>query len=78
MQDEYLECAFHQMAKRSNCVAYCKKHRCYLTITQLKNMSCLQKQCKYLHKETTHKFWIEREKKKMRKKQNEKKHKRYL
>lgn len=36
MEDKLLECAFNQQAKRSNCVAYCKNHKCYLTITQLK------------------------------------------
>ena len=67
MSNELVECAFHQMAKRSNCVAYCKKHRCYLTIIHLKNMRCLQKQCRYLIKEDTHKFWIDRAKKKKEK-----------
>ena len=70
MEDDLVECAFRQMAKKSNCVAYCKKHRCYLTIIHLKNMSCLQKQCKYLVKEDNHKFWIERAERKKRKKDN--------
>ena len=68
MTDEMVECAFHQMAKKSNCVAFCKKHKCYLTILHLKNMHCLQKQCRYLSKEATHIFWLEREEKKKRKK----------
>lgn len=68
MSNELVECAFNQQAKRSNCVAYCENHKCYLTITQLKNMKCLQKQCRYLSKDTTHKFWIERaERRKMKK-----------
>ena len=76
MENELVECAFNQQAKRSNCVAYCKYHCCYLTIVHLKNMQCLQKQCRYLRKETTHKFWIEREAKKKRKRsrKNEKKY----
>lgn len=67
--NDLVECAFNQQAKRSNCVAYCEKHKCFLTITHLKNMRCLQKQCRYLRKETTHKFWIERAKRKSRKKE---------
>lgn len=69
MKDDLLECAFNQQAKRSNCVAYCNYHKCYLTITHLKNMKCLQKQCRHLSKDTTHKFWIERAER--RKKKNE-------
>jgi len=70
MKDELVECAFNQQAKRSNCVAYCENHKCYLTILHLKNMKCLQKQCNYLRKETTHKFWLEREEKKKKKRAN--------
>ena len=66
MEDELLICAFHQRARKENCVAYCNNHKCHLTITQLKNMRCLQKQCKYLEKKP-HKFWVEREKKKKQK-----------
>lgn len=64
MEDELLECAFKQQAKRSNCVGYCNNHHCYLTITHLKNMKCLQKQCKYLERIINHKFWINRAKRK--------------
>ena len=64
MEDELLECAFNQQAKKSKCVAYCNNHRCYLTITHLKNMRCLQKKCNYLVKQE-HIFWKKRE---MRKK----------
>lgn len=64
MNDKLVVCAFHQYAKKTRCVAYCKRHRCYLTRTQLNNMHCLQKQCKYLKKDTEHQFWIEKEKRK--------------
>ena len=67
--NDLVECAFRQQAKRSNCVAYCNKHNCYLTKIHIKNMQCLQKQCRYLNKDTTHKFWIERAER--RKKKNE-------
>lgn len=69
MTDELVKCAFRQMAKRSNCVAYCNYHNCFLTIVHLKNMKCLQKQCRYLRKETTHKFWINRAKRKKKRQQ---------
>lgn len=67
--NDLVECAFHQKAKRTRCVAYCVKHKCYLTIIQLKNMNCLQKQCKYLIKIESHQFWIKRAKRKKRKKE---------
>ena len=72
MEDELVECAFKQQAKRKNCIAYCKYHKCYLTIIHLKNMKCLQKQCRYLTKEPTHLFWIKRAEKKEKKKANKK------
>ena len=67
MEDELLKCAFNQRANKENCVAYCKNHKCHLTIAQLKNMKCLQKQCKYLEKFLLHQFWVEREAKKKQK-----------
>lgn len=68
MQDDLLECAFKQYAKRSNCVAWCSYHKCYLTIIHLKNMKCLNKKCRYLLKQENHIFWIKRAKKKEEKK----------
>ena len=66
MENELLKCAFNQQAKKSKCVAYCNNHKCYLTITHLKNMKCLQKQCTYLVKQE-HIFWENREKRKKKK-----------
>lgn len=68
MNEDLLECAFHQKAKRTRCVAYCENHKCYLTIVQLKSMKCLQKQCKHLTRIENHQFWIERAKRKRGKK----------
>lgn len=67
--NELVKCAFNQQARKRNCVAYCKYHKCYLTKIHVKNMQCLQKQCKYLVKFEKHTFWIERQKKKERKKE---------
>ena len=66
--NKFVKCAFNQMAKITKCVAYCKLHKCYLTQIQIKSMNCLQKQCKHLNKIEEHKFWIERKKKKLNKK----------
>jgi len=65
---ELLICAFNQKATRNKCVGYCKLHRCYLTEKQVKNMHCLQKNCKHL-KRLEHQFWVIREKIKQMRKQ---------
>ena len=69
--DDYVECAFNQIAKKSLCIGYCLHHKCYLTNNQVKNMKCLQKQCLHLVK-LKHKFWEQRERKKKLKKEAKK------
>lgn len=44
----------------SRAVGYCKKHRCYVTSTQIKRKECLNKQCYYL-KKRQHEYWKQRE-----------------
>ena len=48
-------------------VGYCKKHRCYVTATQIKQKECLSKQCYHLDKKE-HEFWRQRELTRMRRK----------
>ena len=52
-----------------NCPGYCKYHKKYLTVRQIKQKHCLGKQCKCLNK-LDHKFWEQRERKKQRKLNN--------
>ena len=48
-------------------IAYCKRHHCYITTTQMKAKKCLDKQCYHLEKRE-HEFWRQRELTKMRRK----------
>lgn len=66
--NEYVECAHNQIARKSICVGYCVHHKCYLTLNHLKNMKCLQKKCIHLVK-IKHKYWEEKERKKKLKKE---------
>ena len=45
----------------NNCCAYCKFHRCFLTVKQLKAKECLKKECWYLTKNEDHTYWRQRE-----------------
>ena len=45
-------------------VGYCKKHRCYLTATTLKQRRCLGKQCHALDKNLSHDYWRQYEQRK--------------
>lgn len=44
-----------------NICAYCKLHNCGVTVKQMKNKQCLQKQCYHLHKNEDHQIWKQRE-----------------
>lgn len=48
-------------------IAYCKRHHCYITTTQVKQKDCLKKQCYHLEKKD-HEFWRQRELTKARRK----------
>lgn len=56
---------------KNRACGFCKHHHCYLTVKQVKQHECLQKQCYYLRKNTSHDWWRQREvmkqKRKMRK-----------
>ena len=51
-----------------NCPAFCKLHHKHLTVRQIKQKGCLGKQCKYLDKFLSNKYWEYREKRKQLKK----------
>lgn len=52
-----------QIASETRIVGYCRLHKCYLTLTQMRNKQCLQKNCFRLMKHDNP-FWEQRERKK--------------
>ena len=40
-----------------NCCAYCKLHKCSMTVKQMKRKECLKKQCWHLEKNEEHDYW---------------------
>jgi hypothetical protein len=53
-----MECLFHTESK--NVAAYCKYHKCGMTVKQMKCKNCLGKQCYYLVKNEQHDYWRQR------------------
>ena len=47
---------------------FCKHHNCHLTVKQLRQHQCLQKQCYYLVKNEDHAWWAQRERTKQKRK----------
>lgn len=54
-----MECLFH--AESNNVVAYCKYHKCGMTVKQMKAKKCLQKQCHHFVKNEAHDYWRQRD-----------------
>ena len=59
--------------KKRNCtlgcknpVAYCRLHRCTMSVTQMKNRKCLSKNCVHFRKIRAHHYWEQRELRKQR------------
>ena len=50
-----MECLFH--TNSNNIVAYCKYHRCGMTVKQMKCKNCLGKQCNHFIKNENHDYW---------------------
>lgn len=44
-----------------NIAAYCKLHRCSMTVKQMKCKNCLGKNCWHLQKNEQHDYWRQRE-----------------
>ena len=53
-----MECLFHTQS--NNVVAYCRYHKCGMTVKQMKCKNCLGKQCHYLIKNEQHDYWRQR------------------
>ena len=47
--------------EKSRACAFCRHHHCYLTVKQVRQHECLQKQCWYLQKNEHHSWWRQRE-----------------
>lgn len=64
-----MECMYG--AESDNVCAYCKRHRKWMTVKQVKKKECLKKNCWYLVKYEDHDWWKQRkvmkEKRKARK-----------
>lgn len=59
-------CLFNTQS--DNCCAYCKLHKCGITVKQMRCKECLQKQCWYLQKNEEHQYWKQREATKQKRK----------
>lgn len=55
-----LQSLYNTEIAEKRAVAYCKRHHCYVTATQVKHKKCLSKQCYHLEKQE-HEFWKQRE-----------------
>ena len=55
-----LQSLYNTEISEKRAVAYCKRHHCYITSTQVKQKECLNKQCRHLEKKE-HEFWRQRE-----------------
>lgn len=66
---EMLQGLYGPRIDKRHCVGYCKYHRCYMTVKQMKKKECLQKQCNALER-ILHQFWIQRELKKQKKRKD--------
>lgn len=53
---------------KNRACGYCVHHRCYLTVKQVRQHECLQKQCWYLEKNESHNWWQQREAAKQKRK----------
>lgn len=53
------ECLFNTHS--DNVAAYCRHHRCSMTVKQMRCKECLKKQCYYLVKNEEHQYWKQRE-----------------
>ena len=53
------ECLFN--TNSNNVAAYCRYHKCFMTVKQMRCKDCLKKQCHYLVKNEDHQYWKQRE-----------------
>ena len=62
----------------NNCCAYCKLHKCSMTVKQMKMKECLQKQCWHLEKNEDHAYWRQRESMKAKRKSRKERQNEYV
>ena len=62
----------------NNCCAYCKLHKCAITVKQMKIKDCLQKQCWHLEKYEDHAYWKQREDMKQKRKSRKERQNEYV
>lgn len=60
------ECLFN--TNSNNVAAYCRYHKCFMTVKQMRCKDCLKKQCHYLVKNEDHQYWKQREMTKQKRK----------
>ena len=61
-----MECLYGTCS--DNICAMCKLHAKGVTVKQMRQKQCLQKQCHHLVKIETHEYWAQRERKKQKRK----------
>ena len=61
-----MECLYNTHSE--NVVAYCRYHKCAMTVKQMKCKNCLGKQCYHLVKNEQHVYWKQREATKQKRK----------
>ena len=61
-----------------NCCGYCHYHHCCLTVKQMHRKECLQKHCPHLVKYQQHPFWVQREKKKQKRRDKKERLEQYI
>ena len=71
-----MECLYNSHS--DNVVAYCRHHRCGMTVKQMKCKNCLGKQCHYLVKNENHDYWRQRDVMKQKRKNRKKEKQEYL
>lgn len=61
-----------------NCCGYCKLHQCSMTVKQMRQKECLQKQCWHLVKNEEHPYWKQRANMKQKRKNRKENLNQYL
>ena len=62
----------------NNIAAYCKFHKCGMTVKQMRCKNCLSKQCWHLVKNESHQYWAQREIMKQKRKERKNKINEYV
>lgn len=63
--------------EKNRACGYCRHHHKFLTVKQLRQHECLQKQCFHLYKNEQHNWWKQREVMKQKRKEKKDRYKAY-